>query len=152
MAEICRTKNLHASAAGLWRSAFAAMPSLTDKLSNQLAAATEAALAGPGRGDEAAALTDRTRTEWRGQTITWLRSYLEASDKALEGKSLHELYEILRQLKRVKRDPNLSGIREAESLAKLGAAERGACRSLWADMDALLERTVCRIDAARERL
>jgi hypothetical protein len=38
------------------------------------------------------------------------------------------------------RGPDLAGLPEAAALAKLPAEEREACRKLWADVDALLQR------------
>ena len=36
-------------------------------------------------------------------------------------------------------DTDLAGVRDADALAKLPEAERGAWRALWAEVDALLE-------------
>jgi hypothetical protein len=35
-------------------------------------------------------------------------------------------------------DPNLAGVRDADALSKLPESERGAWRSLWAEVEALL--------------
>ena len=37
-------------------------------------------------------------------------------------------------------DADLAGLRDADAVAKLPAAERDACRKLWADVEALLKR------------
>ena len=39
-----------------------------------------------------------------------------------------------------KSDPDLAGIREPDAMARLPAAERAACRTLWAEVNALLAR------------
>jgi hypothetical protein len=39
-----------------------------------------------------------------------------------------------------KADPDLAGIRERLALAQLPEDERKACRTLWADVEALLQR------------
>jgi hypothetical protein len=38
-------------------------------------------------------------------------------------------------------DPHLAGIRNREALARLPEGERNACETLWAEVQALLDRT-----------
>jgi hypothetical protein len=47
---------------------------------------------------------------------------------------------VQKTLRHWKADRDLVGIRDAEALAQLPPAEREACRKLWADVDALLQR------------
>ena len=45
-----------------------------------------------------------------------------------------------RVLKYWQQDPNLSCLRDVAELAKLPADEREACKKLWADVQALLDK------------
>jgi eukaryotic-like serine/threonine-protein kinase len=76
----CEFANRTRTAAGLYADAFAANPPLANDVgrSCRYKAARMAALAGCGRGTDAAALGEAERKHWREQARQWLRSDLTA--------------------------------------------------------------------------
>jgi hypothetical protein len=81
------------------------------------------ALAGRGRGEEAARM--------RGRALAWLRADL-ARGAALE------LIALQTALARWKLESDLAGARDAGALAALLADERAAWERLWADVAAIM--------------
>jgi hypothetical protein len=97
------------------------------------------ALAGCGRGNDAAKLDDMERARLRRQTLTWaradLRNYAPLVDKnenstrtLVQGRMQHR-----------QRDPDFAGVR-GDGLAKLPEAERQEWQKLWDDVEALRKR------------
>jgi tetratricopeptide (TPR) repeat protein len=132
LAKLCSFKRLHRAAARFYEEACAAQPKLL--AAQRYNAACAAALAGCGRGEDAAKLDDRKRL--RSLALGWLRDELTAWAKQLENKA-PALQKVLR---RWQHDPDLAGVRDEQELAKLPTAERQAWQQLWADVDALLAR------------
>jgi serine/threonine-protein kinase len=144
LAEFCfRDKKFYATAAELSAQAFAAKPELADNLKSprRYQAACAAALAGCGQGNDAASLDNRQRVRWRQQALQWLRADLAFWTMHLEGSTAQARVALRQVLQRWQRDPNLAGLREPAALAKLPEAEQEAFRKLWADVEALLQKT-----------
>jgi eukaryotic-like serine/threonine-protein kinase len=139
LAEICMTKKLYRSAAGLYAAAFAADPKLADdwKADHRYTAAFIAALAAAGQGDEAAQLDDAERTRLRRQALDWLRAHLALLTRQIESANRAAT---LQSLRHWQQDSDLATVRDAGSLAKLPDAERKEWEALWADVEALLKR------------
>jgi hypothetical protein len=132
LAQLCSLKRLHGAAAHFYAEAFAGPPESAAKLpgANRYHAACAAALAGCGRGDDAARLDDGERGRLRSLALGWLRDALAQRCKELANNPT-----ALRQaLRHVQRDPALTAVREPDELAKLPQAEREAWRRLWADV------------------
>jgi hypothetical protein len=77
----------------------------------------------------------------RRDALTWLRGDLAAWVLVLEKGPPQARPVVQRALRHWQLDPDLAGLREEAALAKLPAAERDACRRLWAEVSALLQRT-----------
>jgi tetratricopeptide (TPR) repeat protein len=103
-------------------------------------AACFAALAGTGRGEEAARLDEKERSRLRKQALDWLRAELDAHTKHLAGGKPEERSRWLRQLQHWQTDPDLAGIRDTPAVAKLPQAEQESCKALWADLQTLLKK------------
>ena len=106
-------------------------------------------LAGCGHGKDEPPLDDTARTRWRKQAIDWLKADVAARTKILESGSPQLQASIAETLPNWKADPELAGLRDPGSLAKLPKDEQDACRILWKEVDALLARAGG--GAARER-
>jgi serine/threonine-protein kinase len=144
LGSFCLTqKKAPAAAARLYANAFHAEPALADDLQegDRFTAARAAALAGCGKGRDAADLDESGRALWRKQALEWLRADLQAWAKRLDGAGADDRAEVRTALQRWQRDPDLAGLRDAAALEKLPETERAACRALWADVTALLSKT-----------
>ena len=121
--------------------AVAAEPKLADdpSTSYRYDAACAAALAGCGRGEDAARLADGERARlacrpWAGCGPTWrpgVRSWRTTPDQAC---SL-----VQEKLRKWEQDPDLTEVSGA-ALAKLPEAERQAWQQLWKDVEQMLKR------------
>jgi tetratricopeptide (TPR) repeat protein len=125
----------HAAAARLWAEAFEADPKLAEGLpAARYDAACAAALAGCGRGKDDPPPDQAARAELRGRALDWLRADLAQRRKQLDtGAAAARL-----ALDHWRTDPDLAGVRDADSLASLSEAERALWRALWAEVDRLL--------------
>jgi tetratricopeptide (TPR) repeat protein len=141
-AQLCSRKKLYAPAARLYADAFTLKPDLAEDLrtGNRYYGACSAALAGCGRGSDAAELGDTERSHWRAQALQWLRADLDARAKQLESGLAADRAEVQDRLAQWQKNPDLAGLRDPDALAKLSPAERQECRALWNDLDALLKR------------
>jgi serine/threonine-protein kinase len=142
MARLCNLKKLYASATRLYANAFARRPQLAEgrRPGYRYNAACSAALAGCGRGDDAAQSDDAERARWRAQARQWLRADLAAWAKELKGGLTVDRVQIQKTLSRWQADAELAGLRDPDALAKLPSAEGQECQALWDDVDALLKR------------
>jgi serine/threonine-protein kinase len=130
------------AAASLYAAAFDADPFLADEFraGRRFQAAAAAALAGCGRGDEAFRLSDADRARWRRQALDWLRADLAQWKRLADGDDPEGRAAVPAALDRWGQDPDLSGLRDPEALARLPDAERDAWRAFWADVAALRAR------------
>ena len=142
-AELCRRpfKRLYAASARFYAEAFAAAPDLAadPRQGRRYGAACAAATAGVGRGEDAPSSPEE-RARLRRQALAWLRADLDAWDVGREAGG-PPIGDLCRQtLGRWTADPDLSGVRDADALDPLPAAERAEWRKLWADVQALLDK------------
>jgi serine/threonine-protein kinase len=141
-AELCFIKKHYATAARLYAEAFAATPQLTEDLraGHRFNAARAAALAGGGHGDDAAGLREPERAGLRRQARDWLRLDLDAWAKKVDTGTEADRIQAQKTLAPWRDDPDLAGLRDADPLARLPAAERQECQKLLQDVAALLHR------------
>jgi serine/threonine-protein kinase len=141
-AKLCRVKKQYTAAARFAADAFARAPSLAGDLRSheQYYAACDAALAGCGRGEDAAQLSEAERTGWRQQARVWLRADLAAWAKKLDGGNPADRLLVRNSLTHWRADPYLAGLRERSALDKLSADERQECLALWDEVTAVLRR------------
>jgi serine/threonine-protein kinase len=139
-AELCFIRNHYAAAARLYAEAFAAEPSLAEDLraGRRLNAARAAALAGCGRGDDAAAPSESERARMRQQAREWLSLDLIEWTRKLESTDSQDRFDVHEALMRWRRDPDLADLRDSPGLDSLPLTEQSECRALWADVDARL--------------
>jgi tetratricopeptide (TPR) repeat protein len=135
----------YAAAARFYEEAFADQPKLAEKLGaagSRYDAACAAALAGCGRGKDADKLDAKEKARLRGRALAWLRADLEAMGRLLDkGADPARLAAgVGNVLRHWQADPDLAGVRGAEALGKLPAAERQAWKKLWDDAADVLAR------------
>ena len=143
LAQRAYDKALHTTAARLWAEALAADPKLGDdrQAGHRYNAACAAALAGSGQGKDDPKPDEAAKAKLRGQAQTLLKAELSAWKRVAMtiGPGNKEL--VAKTLTHWKEDADLANVREASTLDKLPEAERKEWRTLWADVDALLEKT-----------
>jgi hypothetical protein len=126
----------NADAVRLYAAAFAADLTLAaePRAYARYNAACRAALAAAG------ADADADRARLRALALGWLREQFadETRRAAVRSYPSWARDETARRLRHWQEDADLSGVRDADALEKLPAAERAAWRQLWADADALL--------------
>jgi serine/threonine-protein kinase len=142
LARLCILKHLYAAAARWSAEAFTEKAALAEELSSQQRynAACAAALAGSGRGKDAAQTDAPERARLRRQAVAWLRADLALWGRQLDQGTRQARDLVRRTLVHWQSDLDLAGIRADVSLAKLPEAEQQACRKLWADVEALRQR------------
>jgi tetratricopeptide (TPR) repeat protein len=138
-ASLCVLTRRYRASMLYYTSAFAADPKLANDLSaaHRYNAACSAALAGTGAGADAARLTATERLGLRRQALTWLRADL-AQWKRLVANGEVGRSRLARTLQHWQKDSDLAGIRVRDAVARLTAEEHQACRTLWAEVEALL--------------
>jgi hypothetical protein len=136
---MCYDTKRHASAARFWAKAFEIDPKLANDRQAQhpYNAACAAALAGCGQGQDDPAPDEMARVKLRQQALDWLKAELAAWTTLLD-RNARAAQPIALTLQHWKVDPDLTGIRDAERLAKLLEAERSSWRELWEEVDRLL--------------
>jgi serine/threonine-protein kinase len=140
LAQSCRNKKLYRASAGLYAAAFAADPKLAADPGEgyRYNAASAAALAAAGHGDDAAKLDDKEKVRLRKQALDWLRADLALRTKQLDSGQPADRTAAQQALQHWQKDSDLAGLRDPDALAKLPPAEREACTQLWAEVTALL--------------
>jgi tetratricopeptide (TPR) repeat protein len=98
-------------------------------------AACSAALAGTGAGKDPPPPTDRWG--WRQQALAWLRAELTSIQMEVESRPAAR-GPAQAVLKHWLADPDLSGVRDPEPLAKLPGVEREEWEKFWADVKATI--------------
>jgi hypothetical protein len=137
---LCYSKRLFATAARFYERAFADEPSLAEDSDHprRYTAACSAALAGcaqdEGLETREPTLDDTERHRLRQQALDWLRTDLTRHATVLGSGNTKERQLSTRQLQHWLADPDLKGVRDAESLAKLPDSEQAAWRKLWSDV------------------
>jgi serine/threonine protein kinase/Flp pilus assembly protein TadD len=143
LARLCQKyKKRYATAARLFKEAFAAQPELADDLNTQdrYNAACAAALAGCGQGEDSDKLEPKERAGLRQQALAWLRADLKAYRQVM-GKAADKAGpEIAQRMEHWLKDGDLAGVRGAELLARLPEAERQDWQKLWKEVESLRQR------------
>jgi hypothetical protein len=137
-----------ASACALWK--VVSQPSSTVRTSppppiaktwrNSVWSRSAAALAGGGHGDDAARLGELERAELRKQARDRLRLDLAAWAQKVGTGTAADRIQAQKTLAPWRDDPDLAGLRDADTLQKLPSAERQDCQALWQEVAALLRR------------
>jgi tetratricopeptide (TPR) repeat protein/predicted Ser/Thr protein kinase len=136
-AEICqRARQRHAAAIRFYAEAFAAEPKLAEQLDDgqRYNAACSAALAGCGRGEDAAGLGEPEQARLRRQALDWLRADLAGWRGRLDKGKEKARLTAARVLAHWQEDADLAGVRGDAALAALPEAEREPWRALWDDV------------------
>jgi Flp pilus assembly protein TadD len=134
LAQLCQVyKKRYATAARFYAEAFAAQPKLAAP-GGSYDAARAAALAGCGKGKDAAGLPEMERRRLRKQALDWLRADLNAWCRVLEKRPAKARPVIVGQMQHWLTDTDFAGVGGPDALAKLPEAERPAWRKLWADV------------------
>jgi serine/threonine-protein kinase len=143
VANLCLLKRLNAAAARFFGEAFTAEPKMAEepRTMQRYNAACAAALAGCGQGKDADKLDDKKRARLRSQALDWLRADLDAWGQLLNKESDKIRPLLVQQMQHWLADPDFSGVRGPEALAKLPEVERQAWQKLWKDISDMLIRT-----------
>jgi serine/threonine-protein kinase len=151
-AQLCQQpyRQLYVASARFYDDAFAADSKLANdpRVPNRYNAACAAALAGCGRGKDAAELDDAERARLRGQALDWLRADLTDWGKVLMEDDIAKTRPVvIQRLEHWLKDADLAGVR-GDALAKLPEAECQPWRDLWVNLDKTL--ATARNQAKRE--
>jgi serine/threonine-protein kinase len=140
---VCRFKNRTRASARLYADAFAADATLADdpRFNHRYNAATSAALAGCGQGEDATGLGEAERKRWRDQAREWLQAHLAARVRAYDADPTTARWGVRNALTRWREDADLACVRDPGELDKLAADERKEYLALWAEVAAVLART-----------
>jgi tetratricopeptide (TPR) repeat protein len=156
LARLCQDyRREYASAVRLYADAFAAQPALADDLAAQdrYRAARAAALAGCGRSEDASRLNDGERANLRRQALAWLAADADAWSARLLSWKAGDRVRAGEALREWRREPDLAGVREPQSLEKLPEGERAGWRKLWARVERQLTLTPAgQLGQAREHM
>jgi Flp pilus assembly protein TadD len=141
-AQICTQpfQKRYADAARFYADAFAADPKLADNLKpwHRYNAACYAALAGCGKGTDAAKQDDQDRARLRGQALTWLRADLVLLRRRAGSGEAPLRQDAAAKLSHWLIDSDLVGLRPGSEQVPMPAEERAAWDALWADVRAAL--------------
>jgi Flp pilus assembly protein TadD len=143
LAQICQMyKHRYAAAVGFYTDAFAEQPKLADDLRGQprYDAACAAALAGCGRGQDAAKLDTKERARLRRQALDWLGADLKAYRQLLDKSADKAGPAIAQRMQHWLRDADFAGVRGPDALANLPEAEKDGWKKLWAAVEELGKR------------
>jgi serine/threonine protein kinase/Flp pilus assembly protein TadD len=137
LGKLCACKRLPAAGARFYREAFTAVPQLAEdqERNHRYDAACAAALAGSGRGEDAAQLDEQKRASWRRQALEWLGADLIHWARQVKNPSPQSRLAVQRALAHWQLDRDLAGVRGAAALAKLPPAERQAWHQFWAEVE-----------------
>lgn len=137
LAKLCQAyKRQYRAAARMYAESFALKPALADDLKtwDRYNAACVAALAGCGKGEDAAGLGAEERGRLRGQALGWLRADLAAWEKLLDGGRPADVKEVREKMRHWQKDADLAGVRDKDALQRLPEAEREPWQKLWTDV------------------
>jgi serine/threonine-protein kinase len=139
-AELCYNGKLYGASARFWTDVFQAQSNLADDMEaeHRYKAACAAARAASGQGKDDPPLDEPAKAHWRQQAIDWLKADLAAWSKVLDSGLQEGRQAVAATLQQWKVDLDLAGLREPAVVAKLREDEQKACRTLWAEVDALL--------------
>jgi hypothetical protein len=140
LAGLCSLKRLHHAEARFYAEAFA-QPKLADglKAAHRYNAACAAALAAAGRGKDADKLDAPAQARLRQQALDWLKTDLQLWQQRTRSGQPAALQAVRRTLSHWQTDPDLAGVRDAQTLARLAESERQHWQTLWADVAHVLQ-------------
>jgi serine/threonine-protein kinase len=144
MAELClRYRERSGTALRFYKAAFAAAPLLAENLAagHRCNAASAAALASEGKGQDAEELDADARNEALHQALAWLRGDVGACAQMLD-RNPKDGAAIVGYLERIQTEPSLAGVRDAAALSKLSPDEQMSWQELWRDIASLRQRAV----------
>ena len=138
----CEFEGRMGAAARLFSDAFAREPDLPEDVvaGARYHAPSAAVLAGCGQGSDADQLRDDERSLRRRQALDWLRQDLAWCGKQVDGGAAKTNAWIGPSLRFWLVDPDLTGVRAKDALARLPDEEHERWERLWSDLDALLRR------------
>jgi eukaryotic-like serine/threonine-protein kinase len=141
-ARLASLQHQHATAARLWRQAFATDPALADEFPAQrrFRAACAAAMAGGPDDRDRSTLDEASRRDWLRQAGEWLEAELRAYDRMRNAGTPQERAAIVRRLGRWQVVPALAALRDAADPAVRKDVRRNSHQELWLDAAALKER------------
>jgi serine/threonine protein kinase/Tfp pilus assembly protein PilF len=142
LVKICRWKRQPKAVVRVYELAFAAHPELAAdfQAGRRFDAACAAAIVAGGGLKDTVPPDEEERLHWRRQALTWLRADLELCTRQVEGADEPFRAAVQQRLERWLREPDLAGLRDAHSLARLSASEREAWSAHWAEVEKLLAR------------
>jgi Tfp pilus assembly protein PilF len=143
MAELCqRYKGRHRDAVALYEAAFVKEPTsrlYTEKLCRYNAGcAAIQVVAGSDAG--APPLSEADQAQYRSRALTWIRMELDALTNVHQISGRLFANQLQSDLRSWQSDPDLACVREAESLSRLPEDEQQAWRTLWKDVQSLVDR------------
>jgi hypothetical protein len=141
-AGVCQRKCLYAAATRLYQEAFTTKSLLAASPANAVRynAASAAAQASCGAGEDAPGPTDLERVGLRKQALDWLRADLGAWRGLMEREAEKAAAVVAQQMQHWLHDPDFNGVRGPDALGQLPQAEREGWRQLWADVADTLAR------------
>jgi hypothetical protein len=139
---MCSDRMLYVAAVRFWLEAFASDPKLADdlKVGHRYGAACAAALAGAGQAKDDPPPDDAAKATLRQQARDWLQADLAVYPKLLDGNDRQSRNLAQLRLQYWKQNLELAGLRDKAAVTKLSAEEQDACRKLWAEVEALLQK------------
>jgi tetratricopeptide (TPR) repeat protein len=143
-AQLCQTYRQHyGTAARFYAEAFVGQVPLGENLQagHRYNAARAAALAGCGQGKDTAHQGAMQRLHWRRQALTWLWADLRAWRQVLARGPIRARAVVGEKMRHWLADADMSGVRDADALARLPEEERAAWAKLWAGVVDLLAQT-----------
>jgi hypothetical protein len=142
LAQMCYDTKRHAAAARLFAEAMDSDPKLADdrQAGHRYNAACRAALAAAGMGVDDPAPEEAAKAILRAQALAWLKAELAAWSDILASDEPKAHAAVAPTLRHWKGDPDLAGVRDLDTLAKLSEEDQQAWRTLWADVDTLLKK------------
>ena len=137
LAELCVHKRMNHASARFFEAGFVAEPRLANDLGgHRYNAACAAALACCGQGMDSATVDDEERARLRRQALGWLRADLVAWRERMQKEPDKTRTVVVQTLSHWLLDPDLTGVRDREALAKLPEAERIQWQKLWQEVEA----------------
>jgi tetratricopeptide (TPR) repeat protein len=153
LAQMCQQyKRRYVAATRLYADAFAAEPKLAADWNAQhrYNAASSAALAAAGRGEDVRLLPDKVAAMFRRWALGWLRDDLTAYAKLAQQNNPAAKQVVQQRLTRWRSDSDLASVRDPATLNRLPDDERAAWQALWRDVDELAKR-VAKTDTAKKK-
>ncbi len=141
-ARLAALKHHYATAARLWRQAFAADPALADDFPAQrrFRAACAAAMAGGPDDRDRSTLDETSRRDWLRQAGEWLEAELRAYDRMRSSGTPQDRAAIVGRLGSWQVAPALAALRDAADPADTKDAQHNSRQDLWLDVATLKER------------